>query len=134
MKMNIKEAYEIISRPFYMLNVPQEIIDAHRVAIESMRKCYEIEKIIHDRPYGGGATVKKIREVIEDEIIDNVRGNRATELLEHISALSTKEEVIATLTEIQLEIEEKATELCDNGWWLTYNDLIQQKINAVKGE
>lgn len=40
-------------------------------------------------------------------VIDgNKRGNRATELLEHISALFTKEEVIATLEEIQLEIEE----------------------------
>ena len=67
MGMTIEEVHEIISRPLHMKNVPQEIIDAHRVAIESMRKCYEIEKIIYDRPYGGGATVRKIREVIEDE-------------------------------------------------------------------
>ena len=37
----------------------------------------------------------------------NVRGNRATELLEHISALFTKEEVIAMLEELKKEIEDK---------------------------
>ena len=46
----------------------------------------------------------------------------------------TKDEVIAILTELQTEIDEKATELCDDGWWLTYNNLIQQKINSLKGE
>ena len=45
-----------------------------------------------------------------------------------------KADMIAMLTEIQLEIEEKATEICDDGWWLTYNDIIQQKINALKGD
>ena len=43
-----------------------------------------------------------------------------------------KADLVAILTEIQLEIDEKATELCDDGWWLTYNDLIQQKINSLK--
>ena len=70
MGMTIKEAREIISRPLYMKNVPQEIIDAHRIAIESMRKCYEIEKIIHDIPYGGQAVVRRIQEVLEDGKID----------------------------------------------------------------
>ena len=46
----------------------------------------------------------------------------------------TKADMVTTLTELQTEIEEKATELCDDGWWLTYNYLIQQKINALKGE
>ena len=45
-----------------------------------------------------------------------------------------KADLVAMLTEIQLEIEEKAIELCDDGWWLTYNYIIQQKINALKGE
>ena len=45
-----------------------------------------------------------------------------------------KADVVAMLTELQLEIDEKATELCDDGWWLTYNYIIQQKINSLKGE
>ena len=43
-----------------------------------------------------------------------------------------KADMVAMLTEIQLEIDEKATDLCDDGWWLTYNELIQQKINSLK--
>ena len=43
-----------------------------------------------------------------------------------------KADLEAILVELQLEIEEKATEICDDGWWLTYNWLIQQKINALK--
>lgn len=40
----------------------------------------------------------------------------------------TKDEVIAMLEEIHLEIEEKGIDLCDdNGWYLTYSDIIQQK-------
>ena len=42
------------------------------------------------------------------------------------------DDLVAMLTELQLEIEEKATEICDDGWWLTYNWLIQQKINVLK--
>lgn len=45
----------------------------------------------------------------------------------------TKEEVITMFEEIKAEIEEKATDLCDDGWWLTYNNLIQQKIERLKG-
>lgn len=41
-----------------------ETLDA---AISAMRKCHEIEKIIHDIPYGGQAVVWKIQEVLEDE-------------------------------------------------------------------
>lgn len=44
--------------------------------------------------------IKSVLMEIED-------GNRAKELLEHISALFTKEEVIAILTEIRLEIDIK---------------------------
>ena len=43
-----------------------------------------------------------------------------------------KADMVAMLTEIQLEIDEKATELCDDGWWITYNDIIQQKIDKLK--
>ena len=43
-------------------------------------------------------------------------------------------DMVAMLTELQQEIDEKATELCDDGWWLTYNDIIQQKIDALKVE
>ena len=43
-----------------------------------------------------------------------------------------KADMVAMLTELKLEIEEKAIELCDDGWWLTYNNLIQEKINALK--
>ena len=46
----------------------------------------------------------------------------------------TKADMVDMLTELQLEIDEKATELCDEGWWLTYNDIIQQKINVLEGE
>ena len=44
-----------------------------------------------------------------------------------------KADMVAMLTELQLEIEEKAIDLCDAGWYLTYNYIIQQKINALKG-
>lgn len=71
-------------------------------------------------------------------LIDNVRGNRAKELLEHISALFTKEEVIAMLTEIQLEIEELEPLASDSvGFDICVSmssDIIQQKINALKAE
>ena len=43
-------------------------------------------------------------------------------------------DLVAILTELQLKIEEKATEICDDGWWLTYNWLIQQKIDDLKAE
>ena len=45
-----------------------------------------------------------------------------------------KADMVAMLTDLQLEIEEKATEICDDGWWLTYNNLIQEKIEQLKGE
>ena len=45
-----------------------------------------------------------------------------------------KADMIAMLKNLQIEIEEKATEICDDGWWLTYNYLIQQKIDKLKGE
>lgn len=45
-----------------------------------------------------------------------------------------KADMVAMLVELQLEIEEKATEICDDGWWLTYNWLIQEKINELKEE
>jgi hypothetical protein len=41
-------------------------------------------------------------------------------------------DMIDMLTELHKEIEEKATEICDDGWWLTYNDIIQQKIEQLK--
>lgn len=43
-----------------------------------------------------------------------------------------KADLKAILVELQLEIEEKAIELCDDGWWLTYNNLIREKINKLK--
>ena len=39
---------------------------------------------------------------------------------------------IEVLAEIQQEIEEKATEIRDDGWWLSYNCLIQKKIDKLK--
>lgn len=41
-------------------------------------------------------------------------------------------DMIDMLTELKSEIEEKATDLCDDGWWLTYNDIIQEKIDKLK--
>jgi len=49
-----------------------------------------------------------------------------------IKGTFTKADMVAMLEEIHLEIEEKATDLCDDGWWLTYNDIIQQKIDKLK--
>lgn len=46
----------------------------------------------------------------------------------------TKDEVIAMFEDLQSEIDEKATELCDDGWWLTYNELIQQKIDKLRSD
>jgi len=43
-----------------------------------------------------------------------------------------KADKVAMLEELQTEIEEKATDICDNGWWLTYNNLIQEKIEKLK--
>ena len=37
-------------------------------AIETMRKYQKIRQILKDIPYGGDATVRRIQEVIEDEI------------------------------------------------------------------
>lgn len=54
------------------------------------------------------------------------------QLLEHISELFTKEEVIAILEEILLEIDEKSIEKCGSCWWLGYNDIVQKRINALK--
>ena len=71
---------------------------------------------------------------IEDE--REMRANGITNVeIKHIKQLyenRLKADMVAMLTEIQLEIDEKATELCDDGWWLTYNDIIQQKINSLK--
>ena len=44
------------------------------------------------------------------------------------------EDVIAMLEKMQIEIDEKATEICDDGWWLVYNDIIQSKIESLKGK
>ena len=74
----------------------------------------------------------------------DIRGNRAKELLEHISALFTKEEVIAMLTESKQEIEELDSRAgYDGNSMPTFstdyirkkkvNDLIQQKINVMRG-
>lgn len=63
---------------------------------------------------------------------DELKANITMMQLDYEARL--KADVLAILTELQLEIEEKAIELCDDGWYLTYNDLIQQKINALKGE
>ena len=40
----------------------------------------------------------------------------------------------AILVELQLEIEEKGIDLWDNGWYFTYNGIIQQKIDDLKAE
>lgn len=82
-----------------------------------------------------------MKVVIDGNKTKTVRGNRATELLEHISALFTKEEVIAMLEEIQAEIDEES-------WTIEWPDgiterkvemrsvskIIQQKIDKVRGE
>jgi hypothetical protein len=41
--------------------------------------------------------------------------------------------MVAMLEELQTEIEEKGIELCDDGWYLTYGDIIQEKIDKLKG-
>lgn len=83
--------------------------------------------------------------VIDGNKTKTARGNKATELLEHISALFTKEEVIAILTELQLGVEELDSRAGYSGGGMPtfstdyirkkkVNELIQQKINKLKGE
>lgn len=43
-------------------------------------------------------------------------------------------EKVEMLEDLKAEIEKKATELCDDGWWLNYNKIIQHKINELKEE
>ena len=72
---------------------------------------------------------KKDAEVLKAQIEQQAKERR---MLEADYEARLKADMVAMLTEIQIEIEEKATEICDDGWWLTYNYLIQQKINALK--
>lgn len=65
------------------------------------------------------------------ELIDNAPTVEAIPKADYENRL--KDDVVAILTELKTEIEEKATVLCDDGWWLTYNNLIQQKIDKLKG-
>lgn len=41
--MTIDQAKEILSRPFDMENVPQEVLEAHRMAIEALEQEQVIE-------------------------------------------------------------------------------------------
>lgn len=41
--MTIDQAKEILSRPFNMTNVPQEVLEAHRMAIEALEQEQVIE-------------------------------------------------------------------------------------------
>ena len=43
--MTKKEAIEILSRPFDMKNVSQDILDAHRMAIEALEQESALDKI-----------------------------------------------------------------------------------------
>lgn len=66
-----------------------------------------------------------------DNILDNVPPVEAIPKAEYETRL--KADMVAMLEGLQQEIEEKATQICDDGWWLSYNWLIQQKINELKG-
>ena len=90
-----------------------------------------------------GETITEPRNDMDKTTIDACKG--AIELLEQEPILDKaipkadyearlKADMVAMLTEIQLKIEEKGTALCDDGWWITYNNLIQEKINALRGE
>ena len=46
----------------------EKVVTANNMAIESMRKYQKIEQIVKDIPYGGEATVRRIQEVIDDQI------------------------------------------------------------------
>ena len=61
-------------------------------------------------------------------------GNAYFDLIDNAPTVEAilKADMVDMLTEIQLEIEEKGMELCDNGWYLTYSDIVQQKIDALK--
>lgn len=87
--------------------------------------------------------IKQILREVEDGRVDNVRGNRATELLEHISALFTKEEVIALLTELKTEIHIMSDTVVEGktvtitsweGMQKRICKLIEQKINELKAD
>ena len=72
-----------------------------------------------------------MKVVIDADKTKSVRGNRAKELLDHISELFTKEEIIAILTELKTKIEELDTP--SNGdAYMTCSDIIQQEIDNLK--
>jgi hypothetical protein len=84
-----------------------------------MDMLYTLDDARHDLCYA----IKKIPELPTIEAIPKDQYEQ-----------KLKADMVAMLTEIQLEIEEKAIDICDDGWWLTYNDVIQQKIDALKAD
>ena len=82
--------------------------------------------------------------VIDGNKTKTARGNKAKELMEHISELFTKDEVIAMLEEIQLEIAELPAHVVSNKGSIIRMEIapsaedvyevIQQKIDKLRGE
>ena len=66
--MTREEAKEILSRPFNMKNVPQDILEAHRMAIKALEQEPVIDKIRAEIEQltiteGGGDYVRKMAEL-----------------------------------------------------------------------
>ena len=78
-----------------------------------------------------------MKVVIDGNKTKTARGNSVKELMEHISELFTKEEIIAMLTEIQSDIEENVLADDPNTLLLFLQSrescvaIIQQKINLL---
>lgn len=68
MGMTIEKAYEILSNGLANASSEHEWCVAFKTAIDTMRKYQKIEEILKDIPYGGDATVRRIQEVVEDEV------------------------------------------------------------------
>ena len=80
-----------------------------------------------------------MKVVIDGNKTKTARGNKAKELMEHISELFTKEEIIAMLTELQLKIEEKFNDRPFSynhrqrtEFYRDIDEIIQQKIDKLK--
>ena len=74
--MTNEEAIEILSRPFNMKNVPQDILEAHRMAIEALEQqpCEDWYDVPSDE-----LTLEQARQAVKDlrKKVGRVFGERA---------------------------------------------------------
>lgn len=88
-----------------------------------------------------GMTILQAKQRLHEKWMELTKDGKDEEMMQALSIADTvlgnydeslKADMVAMLEELQTEIEEKATEICDDGWYLTYNYLIQEKINALE--